>query len=56
MALFSMSQMLSTAGSIVIGLLAVVLGTRGAVATMGIVGALGIVVLVWRMPGARRIQ
>jgi MFS family permease len=56
MALFSMSQMLSTAGSIVIGLLAVVLGTRGAVATMGIVGALGIVLLVWRMPGARRIQ
>jgi MFS family permease len=56
MALFNMSQMLSTAGSIVIGLLAVVLGSRGAVATMGIVGALGIAALVWRMPGARRIQ
>jgi MFS family permease len=56
MALFNMSQMLSTAGSIVIGLLALVLGSRGAVATMGIIGALGIVALVWRMPGARRIQ
>ena len=56
MALFNMSQMLSTAGSVLIGLLAVVLGSRGAVATMGIVGALGIAALVWRMPGARRIQ
>ncbi len=56
MALFNMSQMLSTAGSILIGLLAVWLGSRGAVATMGVVGALGIAVLVWRMPGARRIQ
>ena len=56
MALFNMSQMLSTAGSMLIGLLAVVLGSRGAVATMGIVGALAIVALAWRMPGARRIQ
>jgi predicted MFS family arabinose efflux permease len=56
MALFNMSQMLSTAGSALIGLLAALLGSRGAVATMGIVGALGIAALVWRMPGARRIQ
>jgi len=56
MALFNMSQMLSTAGSAVIGLLAALLGSRGAVALMGIVGALGIVALAWRMPGARRIQ
>jgi MFS family permease len=56
MALFNMSQMLSTAGSILIGFLAVVLGSRGAVAAMGIAGALGIVALAWRMPGARRIQ
>lgn len=55
MALFNMSQMLSTAGSVLIGLLALVLGSRGAVAAMGIAGALGIAVLVWRMPGARRI-
>ena len=56
MALFSMSQMLSTAGSVLIGLLALALGSRGAVAVMGIVGALGIAALVWSMPGARRIQ
>jgi predicted MFS family arabinose efflux permease len=56
MALFNMSQMLSTAGSIVIGLLAVALGTRGAVAAMGIAGVLAIAALVWRMPAARRIQ
>jgi len=56
MALFNMSQMLSTAGSMLIGLLAVVLGSRGAVATMGIVGALGIVTLVFLMPRARQIK
>ena len=56
MALFNMSQMLSTAGSVLIGLLAVVLGSRGAVAAMGVVGALGIAILMWRMPGARRIR
>jgi predicted MFS family arabinose efflux permease len=56
MALFNMSQMLSTAGAVLIGLLAVVLGSRGAVAMMGIIGALGIAALAWWMPGARRIQ
>jgi len=56
MALFNMSQMLSTAGGMLIGLLAVVLGSRGAVAVMGIVGALGIVALVWLMPRARQIK
>jgi MFS family permease len=56
MALFNMSQMLSTAGSMLIGLLAVVLGSRGAVAMMGIVGALGIVLLVYLMPRARHIR
>jgi predicted MFS family arabinose efflux permease len=56
MALFNMSQMLSTAGSMVIGLLAAVLGSRGAVATMGIAGALGILMLVWLMPRARQIK
>jgi len=39
-----------------IGLLAVVLGSRGAVAMMGIVGALGIVLLVYLMPRARHIR
>jgi predicted MFS family arabinose efflux permease len=56
MALFSMSQMLSTAGSVLIGLLAVALGTRGAVAAMGVVGVVGIAALIWRMPRARQIQ
>ena len=56
MALFNMSQMLSTAGSMLIGLLAFVLGARVAVAVMGAVGALGIVVLVWLMPRARQIK
>ena len=56
MALFNMSQMLSTAGSMLIGLLAFVLGSRGAVAAMGVVGALGIVMLLWLMPRARQIK
>jgi MFS family permease len=56
MALFNMAQMLSTAGSMVIGLLAAVLGSRGAVAAMGIAGALGIVMLAWLMPHARQIK
>ena len=56
MALFNMSQMLSTAGSMLIGLLAFVLGSRGAVATMGVLGAVGIVLLVLLMPRARQIK
>ena len=56
MALFNMSQMLSTAGSMLIGLLAVPLGSRGAVAVMGVAGAFGIVVLAWLMPRARQIK
>jgi MFS family permease len=56
MALFNMSQMLSTAGSMLIGLLAFVLGSRGAVAAMGALGAVGIVILVWLMPRARQIK
>jgi predicted MFS family arabinose efflux permease len=56
MALFNMAQMRSTAGSMLIGLLAFALGSRGAVAVMGIVGALGIVMLAWLMPRARQIK
>lgn len=56
MALFNMSQMLSTAGSMLIGLLAVALGPRGAVAAMAVAGALAIVGLTWWMPGARKIK
>ncbi len=56
MALFSMSQMLSTVGSMLIGILAVSLGTRGAVAAMGIAGSLGIVMLAVMLPRARQIR
>jgi MFS family permease len=56
MALFNMCQMLSTAGSMLIGVLALALGSRGAVAAMGIAGALGIVMLAWLMPRARQIK
>jgi predicted MFS family arabinose efflux permease len=56
MALFNMSQMLSTAGSMLIGLLAFAVGSRGAVAAMGVAGALAIVTLVWLMPRARQIK
>jgi hypothetical protein len=56
MALFNMSQMLSTAGSMLIGLLAFLVGSRGAVAAMGIAGAVGIVTLAWLMPRARQIR
>lgn len=56
MALFNMCQMLSTAGGLLIGLLAALLGSRGAVAAMGAAGAVGIVMLVWLMPRARQIK
>ena len=56
MALFNMCQMLSTAGSMVVGLLASAIGPRGAVAAMGLTGALGIIVLVLVMPEARKVK
>ena len=56
MALFNMSQMLSTAGSVLIGVLASALGPRGAVAAMGLTGAAGILLLVVLMPAARKIK
>ena len=56
MALYGMSQMITTAGSMLIGVLAVLLGPRGAVVAMGIAGALAIVLLSVLMPGARKIK
>ena len=56
MALFNMTQMLSTAGSMVIGLLAHAVGPRGAVAAMGLTGAAGILLLIVLMPSARKIK
>ena len=56
MALFNMSQMLSTAGGMLVGLLASVLGPREAVAAMAVAGGLGLVLLIVWMPGARQIK
>jgi predicted MFS family arabinose efflux permease len=56
MALFNMSQMLSTAGSMLAGVLASGIGPRGAVAAMGLTGAAGILLLVLLMPAARKIK
>jgi predicted MFS family arabinose efflux permease len=56
MALFNMSQMLSTAGSMLIGLLASVLGPREAVAVMAVAGGLAIGLLILSMPHARKIK
>lgn len=56
MALYSMGQMLSTAGSALIGVLAVTLGPRLAVAAMGLAGALGILAVHLALPNARHIK
>lgn len=56
MALFNMSQMLSTAGSMLIGVLASAIGPRHAVAAMSLAGGLALVALVVRMPRARKIK
>lgn len=56
MALFNMSQMLNTAGSMLIGLLAVALGTQGAVAAMGTAGALAVALLIVLQPRALQIR
>jgi hypothetical protein len=51
-----MSQMLSTAGSMIIGLLAAALGPRNAVAAMAITGVLASILLVLSLPNARKIK
>jgi predicted MFS family arabinose efflux permease len=56
MALFNMSQMLSTAGGMLVGLLASALGPREAVAAMAVAGALAIALLIASMPHARKIK
>ncbi|MSQ51781.1 MAG: MFS transporter [Betaproteobacteria bacterium] len=56
MALFSMHQVLITAGSVLLGALAVALGPRWAMAAMGAVGALSIVLVMVVMPKARLIR
>ena len=56
MALFNMSQMLSTAGGMLVGLLASVLGPREAVAAMAVAGGLATALLIASMPHARKIS
>jgi predicted MFS family arabinose efflux permease len=56
MALFNMSQLLSTAGSMVIGSLAQTLGPQIAVASMGLMGALSIGMMYYLMPYAKSVK
>jgi MFS family permease len=56
MALFSMHQVLITAGSVLLGSLAVALGPRWAMAAMGAVGVLSIILVMVAMPKARHIR
>ena len=56
MALFSMHQVLVTAGSVLLGALAAFAGPRWAVAMMGAVGAISIVMVTLAMPKARHIR
>jgi len=56
LALFSMAQVLTTGGGVLIGALAVSLGPRWAVALMGIAGTLSIIALAVAVPKARAIR
>jgi len=56
LALFSMAQVLTTGGGVLIGALSVPLGPRWAVASMGIVGTLSIIALAVAVPKARAIR
>jgi len=56
MALFSMHQVLITAGSVLLGALAVFVGPRWAVAMMGAVGVISILLVMMAMPKARHIR
>ncbi len=56
MALFGMHHVLITAGSVLLGALAVFVGPRWAVALMGAIGAISIVLVMLAMPKARHIR
>jgi len=56
MALFGMHHVLITAGSVLLGALAVLVGPRWAMALMGATGALSIVLIMAAMPKARHIR
>jgi len=55
-AIFTMNQVLVTAGSMLIGALALLLGPRWAVASMGAVGSLAMIMIYVTMPRARHIR
>ena len=56
MAIFQMSHVMLTVGSMLIGSLAWVVGARWAVALMGTAGALAMVAIYWALPRARFIR
>jgi predicted MFS family arabinose efflux permease len=56
LAIFSMHQVLVTAGAVLFGGLASLLGPRWAVATMGVFGALSMIGILIAMPRARFIR
>ena len=56
LAMFSMSMMLTTVGSMLIGALSVLLGPRWAVAAMGVAGSLAMITMYVAMPNARHIK
>jgi len=56
MALFSMHHVLITAGSVLLGSVAVLVGPRWAMALMGATGAISIVLVMAAMPKARHIR
>jgi MFS family permease len=56
MAMFNMAQLLTTAGGMLIGVVAVWLGPRGAVAVMGVAGSIAIIALYMTLPQARHIK
>jgi hypothetical protein len=55
-AIFHMSQVVLTLGSLLIGALSSMLGAQWAVAFMGTAGALSMIAIFLALPGARHIR
>jgi len=56
MAIFHMSSVVMTLGSMLAGILAALVGARWAVAAMGVTGAMTMVIIAMVLPSARRIR
>ena len=56
LAIFSMGQVLTTVGSMLIGALSLLLGARWAVAAMGVAGSFAMIAMYVAMPRARHIK